>query len=156
MLPGLPDPSAAAGGGSNMGLFKKAGKVLKKAGKQLSQNVSHLPEVANQIGQFGALPIQMVAGSMTGVMSAAAPVLEQATGLLQANPLLGQALSAATGLPGGLFGGGQVAGGVESSGGMFTPAAPVAQQAERIPVWVWIAGGAAALVGAFLIFRKKA
>lgn len=138
-----------------MGIFKKINRVIKKAGKQLSQNVSNLPKAAAQIGQVGALPIQIAAGSIGASLSAAAPVLGQATQILQENPLLGQAIAGATGLPGGLFGGGQVAGGVESSGGLFTPPTAV-QQAQGIPLWVWITGGVAALVGAFLIFRKKA
>lgn len=83
-------------------------------------------------------------------------MLSQATGILQANPLLGQALSAATGMPASLFGGAPApAGGVEASGGLFTQPAP-AEQVKAVPLWVWIAAGAAALVGVFLIFRKKA
>jgi hypothetical protein len=137
-----------------MGLFKKVGRVISKAGKQLSTNVKHLPEVAQQIGQVGALPIQVVAGSVGAGLSAAAPVLGQATQILQDNPLLGQAIAGATGLPAGLFGGAAPAGGVEASGGLFTPQTPV-QQVQSVPLWVWIAGGAAALLGVFLILRKK-
>lgn len=140
-----------------MGIFKKIGKTIQKAGKQLSQNVSHLPEVATQIGQVGALPINVVAGSVGAGLSAAAPVLSQATGILQANPLLGQALSAATGMPAGLFGGMPAdAGG--GGGGAFggTAAMPVQQQPAGVPIWLWIVGGLAAALGLFLIIRKKA
>jgi hypothetical protein len=140
-----------------MGIFKKINKVVKKAGKQLSQNVSHMPEVATQIGQIGALPLNIAAGSIGAGLSAAAPVLGQATGILQANPLLGQALSAATGMPAGLFGGmpADAGGGGGAFGG--TAAVPMPQQQPGgVPIWLWIVGGIAAALGLFLIIRKKA
>lgn len=139
------------------------GKVLKKAVKQVSEGLKDAPSMATQIGQTAALPITAVAGSLTSalgsggeVLAAAAPVLGQATGILQANPLLGQALGAA--VPGlGAFLGGAPATGQQAMQAYDIPQAAPSYGGDGgsgVPVWVWIAAAAAAVVGLFLFLRK--
>jgi hypothetical protein len=128
-------------------------KAGKKAGKQLSTNIRHLPQAAKQIGEVGAFPVTAAIGSVGSVLTAAAPVLGQATQILQDNPMLGQALGTMVPGMGGLF-----SGGAPSAGGpiMMPAAEPEGQAQPGMPMWVWLAAGAAALVGLFLFLRRKA
>ena len=142
--------------------LKKAAKQLssgaKKATAQLSAAVKDAPDMFNQIGQIGALPLQIAGGSITAGLSAAAPVLEQATGLLQANPALAGMLQ--TGLTGGGWNLGSLIPQAANEQAQPMPsyvAAPAqAPASPSVPVWVWIAAGAAALLGLVLVlFRRK-
>lgn len=127
-----------------MGLFRKVtsgiGKTVKKAGKQASQNFT----------AAASMPFEQTAKIAGKVIKAAAPVLKQATSVIQANPMLAGIAGSMMGLPGGLLGGG-------GATTMAAPAeyAPAPDAGPSVPVWVWIAGGAAALVGLVLILKKK-
>lgn len=141
------------------------GKALKKVAKQVREGVKDAPAMARQIGEIGALPLQVVAGSLTSglsaggdVLAAAAPVLGQATGILQANPMLGQALGAA--VPGlAPFLGGAAGTGQQAMQAYDMPEAAPGYgggggTGGAVPVWVWIAAAGAALVGLFMFTRK--
>lgn len=146
-----------------MGIFKKItkgiGRSVKDAGKSFTQNMKNSGSTISAIATLGTAPIALSAQMAGQTLTAVEPVLSQATGILQSNPLLGNLLSSATGLPPSLFGGGgqaaQAADAGGGGGGLFTQQTPM-EQAKAMPMWVWLAAGAAALVGVFLIFRKKA
>lgn len=137
-----------------MGLFKKIGKTLSKAGKQFTQNARNSASTFQAIGTYGAAPISIMAGSATAGLQALRPVLSEATGIIQENPMLAGLAGDALGIPGlgGLFGGGTPAGGASDTGGMFAPSTP---SAASIPTWLWIAGGIAAALGLVLLLRRK-
>ena len=134
-----------------MGLFKSAGRAIKKAGKQFTQNARNSGSTFQAIGTLGAAPVSIALGSVGAGLKAARPVLSEATGILAENPALAGLAGSALGVPGlgGLFGGGMPAGGDVPTGGMFTPAP------ASIPTWLWIVGGIAAALGLFLLFRRK-
>lgn len=136
-----------------MGLFKSAGRAIKKAGKQFTQNARNSASTFQAIGTYGAAPVSIALGSVGAGLQAARPVLSEATGILAENPALAGLAGSALGMPGlgGLFGGGTPAGGEVATGGMFTPAPASAS----IPTWLWIVGGIAAALGLFLVFRRK-
>jgi hypothetical protein len=150
-----------------MGFFSKVAHVVsdagrqvadagRKVGNQLSTNIKHLPEVAAQVGAVGAFPVTAAIGSIAPVLTAAAPVLGQATQMIHSNPLLGQALGSMVPGLGGLFSGGAPAA-APGGGGIITEMA-AQPQTERpgVPVWVWIAAAGAAVLGLFFLLRRKA
>jgi hypothetical protein len=102
-------------------------------------------------------PIQFAASTVGQGLSAAAPVLGQATQILQENPLLGQAIGAATGMPVSSWLTGSAVPQAAMAEGATAPVyvTPDEPNKPTVPVWVWLAAGVAALGGVFLLTRKK-
>lgn len=129
------------------------GGALKKVSSQVRQAIKDTPSsaanVATAVGSVGAIPITATLAAAGSSLTAAAPVLQQASGIVQSNPALAGILGDALGIPGlgGAFGGGGAASGDAGYAGMPTAKASV-------PVWVWIGGGIVALVGLVLLLRK--
>lgn len=143
-----------------MGLFsgiKKASKsfsgAVKKAGKQFTQNARNSGSTFQAIGTFGAAPISIMAGSTLAGLQAVRPVLSEATGIIQENPMLAGLSGDALGIPGlgGLFGGGAPEMAETPTGSFTGPTAP----SNATPLWVWLAVGGAALLGLILFLRRK-
>lgn len=139
-----------------MGLFSKVTKGLRSAVKGVQKGIKQIPQEArnavNSAVRFQGSVIQGVASSATSVVQGVGQVAGAATKVLNDNPLLGQALGSVVPGLGGMFSGGAPAGGAVEASSPFTPPA----ESGKMPVWVWIAAGGAALVGLFLIMRKKA
>ena len=140
-----------------MGLFSRVSNAVSNA-------VNKAPQVAAKtavaIGSVVSLPAQ-VGGQATaqGLRGGALPALQatgevvgEATSIIQENPLLAGLAGTALGVPGlgGLFSGG----GGSTGGGAYPVTAST--KAAGLPLWVWLAAAAAAVVGLFLVLRKKA
>lgn len=130
-----------------MSLFKS----IKKAVQRIPQEARNLTNSVVRTGTaVGAAPFQILGATATQGIQAVAPAIGAASGVLRENPELAGLLGGATGLPlGGLFGNGAGAAG-ESSYALPTTDKP------GVPMWVWIVGAGAALLGLVLILRRKA
>lgn len=121
-------------------------------GFSISRIANKVTKGAAAVGQIGAAPVVAGFSSVGTGLTAAQPVLAQGTQILQQNPLLGQALSAAAPGLGGIFSGFGAAQGAPVGVGVPASAYPTGQTATS-PV-LYIAIGAAVLIGAFILLRK--
>lgn len=139
-----------------MGIFSKVSKAVKSATKGVTKAVRRIPEEArNGINSAVRLQNTITTGAVSSIVTGVqgvGQVAGAATKVLQENPLLGQALAGATGLPlGGLFGGDSGASGAGAAPTTFAPQADT----PSVPTWIWLAGVGAAIL-AFILLRKKA
>ena len=122
-----------------MGLFKKITKALNPA-----KAIKSAIKSAGEINAAGFQAVAQGVGAFGGVV----------TQILRDNPELAGLAGNALGMPGlgGAFGGG----GGGAPAGEYAAPTPYTQPASSgIPVWVWIAGGGAALIGVVLLMRRK-
>lgn len=125
-----------------MGLFKKITKALNPA-----KAVKNAIKSAGEINAAGFQAVAQGVGAFGGVVKAGTQILRE-------NPELAGLAGGALGMPGlgGAFGGG---GGAAPAGEYAAPTPYTQPASPGIPVWVWIAGGGAALVGVVLLMRRK-
>lgn len=136
-----------------MSFFSKVSKGITKAVRKIPQETRNFSNSIVRTGSaIGAAPFQVVGGVATGAIQGIAPALSAATGVLQANPALAGVLGGAIGMPGlgSMFGGGAADPGM-GGGGFAMPEQPKAS----VPIWLWMAGGLAALLAVVLLLRKK-
>lgn len=132
-------------------MFGGLGKAISKAGKQASQNAKNLPKaVQTAAGAGGAVisaPAQVALSAAGQTLTAAAPVIKQASGIIADNPALAGLAGSLLGMPGlgGLFGG---------SGAPTDATGYPAQGSSSTWLW-WVLGLGAAALGLFLILRRK-
>ena len=136
-----------------MGLFSNVTKGIRSAVKGVQKGIKQIPQEArnavNSAVRFQGSVIQGVASSATSVVQGVGQVAGAATEVLNDNPLLGQALGGMVPGLGGLFSGG----GATTQEAYAPPADTPAP--SKVPMWVWIAAGGAALVGLLLILKRK-
>ncbi len=123
-----------------MGLFKKITKALNPA-----KAVKNALKSAGEINAAGFNAIAQGVGAFGGVVKAGTTILRE-------NPELTGLAGNALGMPGL---GGAFSGSGAAPAGEYAAPTPYTQPASGIPVWVWIAGGGAALIGVVLLMRRK-
>lgn len=133
-----------------MGAFSRFTQKVTRTASNIAQGAA---AVATIPIQFAGNTVSASAPALIGGVQSAGQVAGAATTVLQQNPALAGALSAAVPGLGGLFGGGSAGAVPSDGGGVFT--GPTAPTSSGVPVWVWIVGGLGAVLAIVLLLRRK-